>query len=296
MREPRALSAEALKKAKLIEVQTKRLLDEALTGSFRSPFKGQGLQFAEHRVYVPGDDVRHIDWKASARTKEPLIKKYDEERELNVFLVVDQSASGAFGSGTNTKREAIQEVAAMIAQATFFSGEKIGMIGFDRQVNETLAPKKGRAHLHRVMAGVFAPDSGREGTDLRAALERVSKVMKHAGVIFIVSDFQAADYETNLRRLTRKHDVVAVRVKDAQELKVPNIGLLPFRDPETGVTTLVDTGSYRFQDWQRRENRNFEERTKTLFKKCGVEELPIETRNDLADTVVRFFSARARRR
>jgi uncharacterized protein (DUF58 family) len=290
------ISKELLKKAKLIEIKTKKLLDEALSGSFRSPFKGQGLQFAEHRVYIPGDDVRHIDWKVSARTKEPLIKKYDEERELNIFIVIDHSASGTFGSTSQSKRAAIQEVAALIAQATFFAGEKVGLLTFSGEVKSFLPPKKGRAHLHRVMAEVFSSDEGVKGTNLSLALEKVDRVLKHAGVVFVVSDFQSNDYDRNLRRLTRRHDVVAVRVKDSEELKIPDIGMLPLSNPETGEVILVDTRSYRFQEWQRGESKKFEEQTKALFKKCGVEELFIETKNDLSEAVVRFFGARARRR
>lgn len=289
------ISSEILKKAKLIELKTKKILDEALSGGFKSPFKGQGLQFAEHRVYVPGDDVRHIDWKVSARTKEPLIKKYDEERELSVFLVVDQSSSGVFGTSKYTKYSAIQEVAALIAYTTFFSSEKVGLLTFNNEVKALYPPKKGKSHLNRILGEIFHEAEPLKKTNLTSALEKTDKLLKHASIIFILSDFQCENYEKYIRKLSRKHEVIAIRLKDENELNLPNLGTIPICDSESGQVLMVDTGSYRFKEWQKKELKNFEENIKSLFKKTGIEELLIETKNDPMDAVVHFFGLRARK-
>ncbi len=288
------LSEELRKKVKLIEITTKRVIDDVMSGGYRSHFKGQGMQFAEHRVYVAGDDVRHIDWKVSARTREPLVKKFEEERELNVLFVVDFSGSGGFGSRKTTKREASAEIAALLATAAERIGDKTGLILFAGAIEKRVAPKRGKSHLLRIVRDILGTEPKSKGTNLRGALETATRIMKHHGIVFVISDFMATDYETSLKRLARKNEVVAVRVSDLHEWEIPNIGSIAVVDPETGEEGIVDPRSYRFKNWFEKYRKDIDGRFKNACRGAGVEILPIETREDHVQAVVRFFQARHR--
>lgn len=288
------LSNELLKKVKQIEITTKRVIDDVMSGGYRTHFKGQGMQFSEHRVYVAGDDVRHIDWKVSARTKEPLVKKYEEERELNVFFVVDFSGSGLFGSKKTTKTEASAEIAALLATAAERAGDKTGMILFAGDIEKRVPPKRGRSHLLRLVRDILATEPRTKGTNLRGALETAARVMKHKGIVFVISDFIAEDYETALKRLARKNEVVTVRVRDRHEWEIPNIGAIAVVDPETGQEGVVDPRSFRFRNWFDKFKKEVDTRYRNACRSAGVEELAIETREDHVQAVVRFFQVRSR--
>ncbi|RYZ68280.1 MAG: DUF58 domain-containing protein, partial [Proteobacteria bacterium] len=246
--------------------------------------------------YVPGDDVRHIDWKASARTRDPLMKKYEEERELSILLVLDLSRSGSFGTQERTKREILQETAAMLAHAASIAGDKVGIITFAEKIIEVMPPKKGKAPLHRVLAACFADPIGDQGTRLDLALKRAHQMLKHTGVVFVLSDFEAKDYEQPLLQLGHGHDVIAVRAWSAKEEKIPPIGWITLEDPETGKVSRVDTSSYRFQNWQKLKSEKKEKDIRTLFLRSKVEDLSIETEGDVFRRLVVFFSSRSQRR
>lgn len=291
------LSAELLKKVRMIEISTRRMVTDAMSGRYRSHFKGHGVQFSEHRPYVQGDDVRHIDWKVSARTRDPLIKKYEEERELTVFLVVDVSASERFGSHRKLKKEVVAELASILAYAASQTGDKVGVLLFAGKVEKIIPPRKGRSHILRIITELLDYQAQSKGTDLAGALESAGRIMKHSGIIFVLSDFLAGDYAVALKRLSRRHDVVAVSVTDEREAKIsPDVGYLLLNDPETGEERWVDTSSYGFTKWL--EEFKVEHRTETeaAFKGSRVESLKVLTRDDYGDALVRFFSARARRR
>jgi uncharacterized protein (DUF58 family) len=290
------LSEEIRKKVKQIEVTTKRVIDDVMSGGYRSHFKGQGMQFSEHRVYVAGDEVRHIDWKASARSKETLVKKFEEERELNVLFVVDFSGSGLFGSKATTKTEASAEIAALLATAAEHTGDKTGLILFAGKIEKRVAPKRGRSHLLRIVQDILQTVPSTKGTDLKGALESAARVMKHKGIVFVISDFQAEGYETALKRLARKNEVVAIRVRDQHEWDIPNVGAIAVIDPETGEEGIVDPRSYRFRNWFDKYKKDVDLRLKNALRGANVEELPIETREDHVQAVVRFFQARRRLR
>lgn len=290
------LSEELRRKVRLIEVTTKRVINDVMSGGYRSHFKGQGVQFSEHRVYVPGDDVRHIDWKVSARTKEPLVKKFEEERELNVLFVVDFSGSGLFGSRKATKGEASAEIAALLATAAEKTGDKSGLILFAGEVEKRVAPKKGRSHLLRLIRDILGAEPSTRGTNLRAALDSAARVMKHRGIVFVISDFMAEEYETSLRKLSRKNEVVAVRVRDRHEWDIPNVGAIAVVDPETGQEGIVDPRSYRFKQWFEKYKKDVDERFRSACRRAGVETLLVDTREDHVEVVVRFFQARQRTR
>jgi uncharacterized protein (DUF58 family) len=290
------LRQDLLRKVHLIEITTRRMVDDVMSGQYRSHFKGHGVQFSEHRLYVPGDDVRHIDWKVSARTRDPLIKKFDEERELTVFLVVDVSGSEFFGTSTKLKSEAAAEIAGMLAYAAVHTGDKVGLLLFAGGVERIVPPKKGRQHILRIIREVLAYRTESKGTDLKSALEATSRIMKHSGVVFVISDFMAEDYDVQLKRLARRHDVVAVQIGDEREHIVPEIGRMVLVDPETGEERLVDTSSYAFKKWFEEYRAAHHTDTMTALKGGRVELLKVLTKDDYGDAVVRFFRARSRKR
>ena len=211
------LPEDLLRRVRQIEITTRKMVDDVMSGSYRSTFKGHGVQFSEHRLYVPGDDVRHIDWKVSARSRDPLIKKYEEERELTVLLVVDVSGSEAFSSARKLKSEVAAEIAGMLAYAASHTGDKVGVMLFAGEVEKIIRPKKGRQHILRIIRDMLAYRPTTRGTDLAGALDGAGRMMKHAGVVFVLSDFLAEGYELPLKRLARRHDVIAVNVGDERE-------------------------------------------------------------------------------
>jgi hypothetical protein len=288
------LREELLKKVKLIEITTKKVVTDVLTGRYKSHFKGQGVQFSEHRQYVPGDDVRHIDWKVSARTRDPLIKKFEEERELSVLLVIDLSASGVFSSREISKQEVLAEIAGVLAHAASQTGDKVGAILFSNRIVKTIPLRKGRAHVQRMIRDVFVQEMESGGTALADALDSARRVLKHSGVVFVVSDFLAKDFEKPLQRLARKHDVIAIRVRDSRESEVPVAGQVWVSNPETGEETLIDTESQSFRNWFREWAEANEKKLSDLFKKSRIEQVLLSTDGSHADLIVRYFQSRSR--
>lgn len=290
------LPSELVKKVKRIEITTRKMVNDMMSGQYRSHFKGSGVQFSEHRVYAPGDDVRHIDWKVSARTKEPLIKKYEEERELSVFLVVDISASKRFGSSQKLKSEIAAEVGGMLAYAATHTGDRVGALMFGEGVEKIIPPRKGRQHVLRLIRDLLSEEAHSQGTNLGNALDAAGRMMKHSGIVFVISDFITQDYEVQLRRLSRKHDVVAIWLDDDRERDFPQAGWGLFWDPEKEEEVYVDTGSFAFRSWMKEREKTFEDQTLSCFTKGQVEVLRINTREDYGDAIVRFFQKRKKRR
>lgn len=291
------LREELLRKVRRIEVTTRKIVDDVMSGQYRSHFKGHGIQFSEHRIYSPGDDVRHIDWKVSARTREPLIKKFEEERELTVLLIVDVSASEVFGSTHHLKSEVVAELGGMLTYAASQTGDKVGAILFAGEVETIIPPKKGRHHVQRVIRDLLGYEPKTKGTDLAGALEAAGRILKHSGVVFILSDFLTdSPYEVPLQKLARKHDVVAVWIRDQREMEIPAMGLLRLVNPETGKETWVNPASYGFKRWIKEFWKEHEEKTSGLFRKRKVETLKVYTQENHADVLVRFFNTRRLRR
>lgn len=289
------LSEELLRKVRLIELTTRKRVDDLVSGNYRSHFKGHGVQFSEHRLYVPGDDVRHIDWKVSARSRDPLIKKFEEERELTVFLVVDLSASELFGSSGKLKSEVVAEIGGMLAYAATHTGDKVGVLIFSDKIEEIIPPRKGRRHIMRVIRDLLVYSPQGRGTNLKLALDSAGRIMKHSGIIFVMSDFIDQGYEVALKRLARKHDVVAVRIEDQRERQFPAIGHILIEDPETGEECWIDSSSYAFKKWFEHHEKERELQTRNALK-GNIEYLKIQTQEDYAEAVTRFFRARARRK
>ncbi|MEO6568909.1 MAG: DUF58 domain-containing protein, partial [Opitutaceae bacterium] len=241
---------EILRKVRHIEIRTKRLVNDSLAGEYHSVFKGRGMNFDEVREYVPGDEVRTIDWNVTARAGRPFIKKFVEERELTLMLLVDVSASGDFGSGAQSKREMAAELASVLAFSAVRNSDKVGLILFTDQVELYVPPRKGRRHVLRIVREILGFEPKQRGTDLVQALDFTNHVLNRRAIVFLLSDFQSAEDPTaaltSLRRAIRqtncRHDLVAMRVHDPREEKLPNFGLFAVEDAETGELIEVDTG------------------------------------------------------
>jgi uncharacterized protein (DUF58 family) len=290
------LSDELFRKVKRIEIATRKMVSDVMSGQYKSQFKGQGMQFSEHRIYVEGDDIRHIDWKVSARSREPMIKKYEEERELTVFLVVDVSKSGDFGSTGKLKAEVAAEIGGMLSYAAMHSGDKVGALLFAGQVEVIIPPKKGQLHSLRIIREILGHQSTTQGTNLKGALEAAGRIMKHSGVVFVISDFLSKGYESALTRLGRRHDVIAISVSDPREREIPNVGQILFADPETGEERLVDTASYAFKKWHKEWIAVQDAQSLQALRSGQVETLKVSTQDDYAEAIIRFFRIRGKRR
>jgi uncharacterized protein (DUF58 family) len=311
---------EILKKIRQIEIRTNRIVTESLAGAYHSVFKGQGMNFDEVREYQPGDDVRAIDWNVTARMNHPFIKKFVEERELTLMLVVDVSGSGLFGSRGQSKRELAAEIASVLAFSAIRNNDKVGLILFSDEVEKFIPPRKGRGHVLRVIREVLFYEPKRRGTDLNRALEFFLRVQAHKAITVIVSDFigspvaprragpsharpqmllleslAQASY-TMLRQANRKHDLVAVQVTDPRELELPNLGRLVFQDAETGEVVEVNTGDARKrQGFAERQARD-QEQLLRLFRRAGIDAIHLRTDVDYTVELTRFFETRERRR
>lgn len=287
-----------LKRVRRIELLTRGLIKETLGGAYHSRFKGQGIEFDDFREYQPGDDVRFLDWNVTARMNEPYVRKYIEERELTVMLLVDVSGSGDYGSGEDSKRERAAEVAAVFAFSANHNGDKVGLCLFSDQVEHYLPARKGGSHTLRIVRDILDKQPASPRTDLTPALELALQRIPHRALVVIVSDFLTADdaWEKSLRSLATKHDVVAAQIIDPRELELPDAGRVVLEDPETGEQHVLNTSSPAVR-------RRYAERLTALrdtlakrFKKIGVERLDIRTDTDYAPALTAYFRGRRRRK
>ena len=281
-----------------IRILTNKLIDDQLSGDYHSTFKGQGVEFDEVRPYIPGDDVRTIDWNVTAKTGLPYIKRFSEERELTILFMVDVSGSQGYGSVRRSKMELAAEVTALLALTAIRNQDKIGLILFSDRIVKYIPPRKGRDSVMRLVREVLAAeDSATGGTDIAAALKFLNGVQKRRAVVFLVSDFfGGGDCERLLRATARHHDMVCVPVGDPAERELPDVGLVELEDPETGELVLVDTSSAavrkRFAATAAAEG----EELKRFFLKTGIDTLPIDTAKPYIDEVRGLFKRRARKR
>ena len=313
---------EILKKIRQIEIRTNRLVSETLAGQYHSVFKGQGMNFDEVREYQPGDEVRAIDWNVTARMNHPFIKKFVEERELTLMLLVDVSGSGVFGSREQSKRELAAEIASVLAFSAIRNNDKVGLILFSDEIEKFIPPRKGRRHVLRVIREVLFFEPRRRGTDLNAALEFLMRVTPHKAIAVIISDFIApadagsqaksrrypvrGDIDparslahaslTMLRSANRRHDVVAVQITDPGELELPALGRLIFQDAESGEIVEVNTRNELSRvAFATRQNRALDELAR-VFRTAGIDAIPLRTDQPYGAALGRFFENRERRR
>jgi uncharacterized protein (DUF58 family) len=293
-----------LKKIRQIEIRTNRIVTESLAGAYHSVFKGQGMNFDEVREYLPGDDVRSIDWNVTARMNHPFIKKFVEERELTVMLLVDVSGSGLFGSRGQSKRELAAEIASVLAFSAIRNSDKVGLLLFTDEVEKFIPPRKGRSHVLRVIREVLYFEPKRRGTDLNAALEFLMRVQAHKSVAVVISDFITADgggalpraVQTALRQANRKHDVVAVQITDRHELQLPALGRLTLEDAETGEVVELNTGNAASRDaFALRQEKQLGELAKQ-FRSSRIDSIQLRTNEPYSAALGQFFEAREKRR
>ena len=292
--------AEVMRQVRRIELRTRGLVASQFTGEYHSVFKGQGMEFAEVREYVPGDDVRTIDWNVSARTGQTFVKKYVEERELTVLLVVDRSASQRFGTRGRFKGEMIPEVAASLAMSAVRNNDRVGLLVFTDGVEHFVAPRKGRRHVLRLLRDLLVHRPAGRGTDLAAALAHAARMLRSRAILFLVSDFQVPEdgrdaFERALRAAAARHDVVPVVLSDPAEAEAPDVGVLRLVDPETGRVRDVDTGwrevRAQFAEEVRREGAELAR----LFRRLEVEPVELSTSDSASAALVSFFRRRERR-
>ena len=286
---------ELLRKIRRIEIRARRLVDHLFLGEYHSVFRGRGLEFSEVREYQPGDDVRIVDWNVTARMGTPYVKKFVEERELTVYLLVDASASEGFSTVPQTKAELAAEIGALLALAAVRNNDRVGLIAFTDQVERFLPPQKGSQHVLRLIRELLYMRPHRRGTDIAAALGFLSGVARRRGVAFILSDFLASDYEAALRVAARRHDIIAISLSDPREMELPAAGLLELEDPETGQRIIVDSGDAGVrQRYAEAAQRRREERRR-LLSAVGVDEVSILTDRPYVQSLMAFFQARVRR-
>jgi uncharacterized protein (DUF58 family) len=286
---------EILKKIRRLELRTRRLVNSSFSGHYHSVFKGRGMNFEEVREYISGDDIRSIDWNVTARMNTPYVKKFTEERELTVMLLVDVSASGTFGSIELSKRELAAEVAAILAFSAINNRDKVGLLLFSEEVELFIAPKKGRLHTLRLIREMlyFQPRGRR--TNLAAALEYLNKLISRRAVVFVISDFLAPDYSKPLTVTSRRHDLVAMPVIDPGEERLPNVGLITFEDAETGEQVEINTSSSGIREAFAAEEKRRRKNLDKLFGSRGVDVVPLATDEDYLIPLRAFFERRERR-
>jgi uncharacterized protein (DUF58 family) len=286
---------EILKQVRRIEISTRGLVNEVLSGEYHSVFKGRGMNFAEVREYQYGDDIRSIDWNVTARTGSPFVKVFEEERELTVMLVVDVSASGDFGTRERLKGEVAVEICALLAFSAIKNNDKVGLIIFSDHVEKFVPPRKGKRHVLRVLRELLYHRPEGRGTDIRAALDYLNHVQRRRAVTFLVSDFRDGGFEKALAVAGRRHDLIAVRVGDLREREIPSVGLLELEDPETGEHLVVNTSDSRFRSaFTERSLSARQELDRTLCR-GKVDVIDVETGQPYVRPLMRFFQDRMRR-
>ncbi len=285
---------EIIKKVRQIEIRTSRMVNDILAGEYHSVFKGQGMEFSEVREYVRGDDVRTIDWNVTARTGHLHVKRYVEERELTVVLLVDASGSGRFGTVGQLKNELGAELSALLAFAAIKNNDRVGLIVFTDRIEKYIPPKKGRKHVLRLIREVLAFEPTGRGTNVAEALDYLNRVQKRRSVVFLVSDMLSEPWEQALKIAHRKHDVVTLCLRDPRELELPPVGLVHFEDAETGEPIVMDTGDPAVRRQLAEHIRNKTEALERTFKRLHVDHIYVTTGQDYLIPLVQLFERRAR--
>ena len=284
-----------LKKVRQIEIKTRGVVNQIFSGEYHSVFKGRGMEFSEVREYQYGDDIRSIDWNVSARFNHPFVKIFEEERELTVMLVVDFSRSGQFGSAASLKNEIAAEICAVLAFSAIKNHDKVGLVLFTDRIEKFVPPKKGRAHILRIIRELISFDPAGTRTNVRQALEYFNHVTKKRSIAFVISDFIDTGYDRILRIISKKHDVIAVEISDPREETLPDAGMIKLRDAETDEERWIDTGSVLVRkEFTRYWHARRAER-KQLFMRSKVDKIPIRIDQPYIKPIVDFFRMRERR-
>lgn len=286
---------EIIKKVRRIEISTRRLVNDLFSGEYHSTFKGQGMEFEEVRQYQPGDDIRLIDWNVTARTGQPYIKKFREERELSVVLLVDASSSGRFGTRERFKSETAAELCALLAFSAIKNNDKVALIIFTDKIEKFVPPKKGRAHVLRLIREILYFKPQGIGTDISGAIQYMTKVIRRKSVVFLISDFLSEGFYKPLQIANNKHDVIAMKISDPRESTFENFGLIELEDAETGEVILVDTGSSAFRKEFAARAQEDNSNLKRGFQLANLDFINIRTDQSYIVPLINFFKMRERR-
>lgn len=286
---------EILREIRHIQITTSRMVTDVFAGQYHSVFKGKGMEFYEVREYIPGDEIRFIDWNVTARTGHPFVKKFVEERELTVMLLLDMSASSFFGTAQQLKMQLAAKLCSLLALSAIKNNDKVGFIAFTDRIEKFIPPRKGMRHVLRVIreALYFKPQG--TGTDIVMALEYLNRVTTRKTVAFIISDFFAPDFKRSLAVANKRHDIVAVSITDPRELELPDIGLVKLYDPENRRDFILDTSDQNLrQEYAQRNQKRIKERS-TLFRSVNVDAIDVRTDIPYSQSLLKFFRARERR-
>jgi uncharacterized protein (DUF58 family) len=286
---------EILKKIRKLELRTRRFVETAFAGQYHSVFKGRGMNFDEFRLYDFGDEIRSIDWNVTARMGEPFVRKYVEERELTVMLLIDVSASGSFGSVSASKRELAAEVASLLAFCAIRNSDKVGLILFTDLVELYIPPKKGRTHILRLIREILFYEPVGRKTDLAKALDFLNRVTIRRAVVFVISDFHTANYEKALTICSRRHDLIAVVIEDPGEQSLPPIGPVRVEDPESGAILEIDFSNPRVRSEFRKRTEQERTERETLLRRKSIDSIALRTDKDYFPALRSFFLRRESR-
>jgi uncharacterized protein (DUF58 family) len=289
------IPADIIKKIKRVHIKSRRTVNNLMAGQYRSVFRGSGIEFEEVREYCPGDEVKSIDWKVSARLGKPFIKRYREERESILMLLVDMSSSLKFGTFSGQKLETVAEVASVLAFNAIKNNDKVGVIFFSDRVEKYIPPKKGSAHVWRVIKEIFTFVPQGKGTDIGAALAFYSRISKKRAFVFILSDFLGEGYAKQLKIARQKHEPIGIRIYDEGAYHLPLKGIVRFSDFETGKTLLLDAWNPRTRDGFLRAKRRVHQETQAIFSQAKTDLIDLKTSDSISDTLTQYFRLRERR-
>jgi len=289
------ISKEILKKVRKIEIRTKGMVNNIFGGEYQSAFKGRGMEFSEVREYNYGDDIRQIDWNVTARTGDPFIKQFEEEREQTLMLCVDISQSGVFGSNNQSKMELSIEICAVLAFSAIKNGDKVGLVLFTDQIEKVIPPKKGRLHVLRLIRELLTTEPEGTGTNISDALSYVNRLLNRRAIIILASDFQDDNYDRQMKITNRKHDLVNIFINDKLEDELPNLGLNPLKDAETGEEVLVDTASKKVRQEYQKKRITHKKYLRDHFLRMKIDTIELETNASYIKPLMSFFRRRVQR-
>lgn len=286
-------TSEILKRVRRIEIKTKGLSNHIFAGEYHSAFKGRGMSFSEVREYIPGDDVKAIDWNVTARLSHPFVKVFEEERELTLMLLVDVSSSSLFGTHQRLKRELITEIGAVLSFSAATNNDKVGVIFFSDKVEKFIPPKKGRSHILRIIRELIALEPAQDsGTNVSVALDYLNNVLKKRTIAFLLSDFISSPYDKSLQLAARKHDLVGMQVYDKSDKELPAAGLIQLMDAETGATRWIDTNESSVRTQYAKAFEQHKQYCISSFRKSGASLLTVRTDEDYVKNLQAFFKGR----
>lgn len=289
------ISKEILKKVRKIEIHTKGMVNNIFGGEYQSAFKGRGMEFSEVRAYTYGDDIRQIDWNVTARTGEPFIKMFEEEREQTLMLCVDISSSGVFGSQSQSKMGLAIEICAVLAFSAIKNSDKVGLVLFTDVIEKVVPPKKGRIHVLRLIRELLTTEPQGTGTDISEALSYVNRLLNRRAIVVMASDFQDQNYDKQLKITNRKHDLVSIIINDKLEDDLPDLGLIPLKDAETGQEVLVDTSSKTVREAYKKRRIQEKKQIRNRFLRMKIDTIELHTNESYVQPLMNFFHRRARR-